>query len=88
MMLAANPATGDTRRFLTGPRGCEVTGVIETPDGRTMFVNIQHAGEGATDFSNPRNPALVSSWPDGPGISRPRSATVVIRKADGGIIGT
>ena len=27
MMLAADPATGDIRRFLTGPRGCEVTGI-------------------------------------------------------------
>jgi secreted PhoX family phosphatase len=42
MMLAADPATGETRRFLTGPRGCEVTGVVTTPDGRSMFVSIQH----------------------------------------------
>ena len=30
-------------------------------------------------------PGAVSTWPDGTG--RPRSATVVIRKADGGVIG-
>ena len=44
-MLAVDPATGEFRRFLTGPRGCEVTGFHMTPDNRTMFVNIQHPGE-------------------------------------------
>ncbi len=32
MMLVANPATGELKRFLTGPRGCEVTGVVLSPD--------------------------------------------------------
>jgi secreted PhoX family phosphatase len=45
VMLAADVQTGDVRRFLVGPAGCEVTGVTETPDGRTLFVNIQHPGE-------------------------------------------
>jgi uncharacterized protein len=88
MMLAADPTTGEVRRFLTGPRGCEITGVITTPDGRTMFVNIQHPGETASERSNPASPTAVSSWPDGPAGGRPRSATVVIRKSDGGVIGT
>jgi hypothetical protein len=88
MMLAADPTTGDTRRFLTGPRGCEVTGVITTPDMRTMFVNIQHPGEPASETSNPNAPAAVSSWPDGPGVGRPRAAPVVIRRNDGGLMGT
>jgi secreted PhoX family phosphatase len=88
MMLAADPASGNTRRFLTGPRGCEVTGIITTPDLRTMFINIQHPGEPASGDSNPNNPGAISTWPDGPGIARPRAATVVIRKDDGGVIGT
>jgi len=33
------------RRFLVAPRGAEVTGLTETEDGRTLFVNIQHPGE-------------------------------------------
>ena len=79
------------RRFLTGPRGCEITGVITTPDQRTMFVNVQHPGESTTfwneQFGAPStgNPATVSSWPFG---GRPRPATVVIRKLDGGKIGS
>jgi uncharacterized protein len=86
-MLAADPATGEVRRFLTGPRFCEVTGVTSTPDGRTLFVNIQHPGEPGTGENNPSNPGANSTWPDGPGIGRPRSGTLVITKDDGGVIG-
>ncbi len=32
------------RRFLVGPKECEITGITETPDGRAIFVNIQHPG--------------------------------------------
>jgi secreted PhoX family phosphatase len=34
------------------------------------------------------NPTVFSKWPDGATGGRPRSATVVIRKNDGGVIGT
>ena len=87
-MLAADPVTREVRRFLTGPRGCEVTGATGTPDGRTMFVNIQHPGETPSERSNPATPQGISAWPEGPAGGRPRSATVVIRRADGGLIGT
>ncbi|WP_395108320.1 PhoX family protein [Actinomadura sp. SCN-SB] len=89
-MLAADPRTGDLRRFLVGPRGCEVTGVVTTPDQRTMFVNIQHPGEDTAFWGTPTpaNPRAVSNWPDHDPAGRVRSATVVIRKRDGGIIGT
>jgi secreted PhoX family phosphatase len=84
-MLAADLATGEIRRFLTGPRGCEITGVIGTPDGRSLFVNAQHPGETPSERSDPAKPTAISGWPDG---GRPRSATVVIRRQDGGLIGT
>jgi len=84
-MLAADVTTGEVRRFLTGPAGCEITGVTSTPDLRTMFVNIQHPGESASERSDPNEPMKISKWPDG---GRPRSATVVITKNDGGRIGT
>jgi len=82
-MLAANPYVDDAdgvpeiRRFFTGIPGGEVTGVVTTPDQRTMFVNIQHPGE-----SEP------STWPSKVPGATPRSATVVITKDDGGVIGT
>lgn len=84
-MLAVDPETNAIRRFLTGPHGCEVTGVVTTPDGTTMFVNIQHPGETASERGDPARPTAVSAWPHG---ERPRSATVVIRKDDGGVIGS
>ena len=94
-MVCADPNTGATRRFLTAPPNAEVTGVTMTPDGRTMFVGIQHPGEDSTAA----NPTQFSNWPqaqfshasDGvtalpPG--RPRSAVVVVTKDDGGLIGS
>ena len=86
-MLAADIHTGEIRRFLTGPNGCEITGITATPDSRTMFVNIQHPGETASERSDPNAPKAVSIWPDGPKGGRPRSSTIVIRKNDGGVIG-
>ncbi|MFG6460990.1 PhoX family protein [Roseateles sp. DXS20W] len=95
MMVCADPATGETRRFLTGPNKCEITGITMTPDGRTLFVGVQHPGEDAP-FTNPTQ---FSNWPqnqwsveaDGTTplpAGRPRSAVVVITKDDGGVIGT
>lgn len=84
-MLAADPVTGEVRRFLVGPVGQEITGVTMTPDGRTMFVNIQHPGANtsAEDFASGK---MTSHWPSG-GTSVPRSATVVITRVDDGVIG-
>ena len=83
-MLACDRATGEVRRFLTGPVNCEIAGATQTPDGTTMFVNIQHPGETPSDRSEPNEPNRFSNWPFG---GRPRSATVVIRRQDGGVIG-
>jgi uncharacterized protein len=85
------------KRFMTAPLGAEITGVAESPDGKTLFVNIQHPGEN-TSSANFTAKAFESNWPGngagvpayGPGgtAARPRSATVVITKNDGGVIGT
>ncbi|MES2992436.1 MAG: PhoX family phosphatase [Pseudomonadota bacterium] len=83
-MLAMDRGTGEVRRFLTGPVNCEITGAAFTPDGTTVFVNVQHPGETPSDRSDPKEPNKFSSWPNG---GRPRSATVVIRRVDGGVIG-
>ncbi len=85
------------RRFLTAPLGAEVTGLAESPDGKTLFINIQHPGEN-TAAANIGDPAKFEShWPgNGGGVApygaggaaaRPRSATVMITKNDGGIVG-
>ncbi len=73
------------RRFLIGPKGCEVTGVTEAPGGRALFVNIQHPGEDSKSVQD-----LQSQWPGNRGYGRsgrPRSATIVITRTDGGVIG-
>ncbi|HEY0848185.1 MAG TPA: PhoX family phosphatase [Noviherbaspirillum sp.] len=83
--VGAAPGNTRLRRFLVGPKECEITGLAETPDGKALFVNIQHPGEDTTpDFSNPAS--FGSHWPDG-GNARPRSATIVITKNDGGKVG-
>ena len=87
-MLACDRNTGEIRRFLTGPVNCEITGATLTPDGRTMFINIQHPGETPTDRSDPAEPTKFSNWPDYKAGGRPRSSTVAIRRVDGGLIGT
>lgn len=80
-MLCADVATGRIKRFMTGPRGCEITGCVVTPDRRTLFVNIQHPGETRDEGG------AEGHWPDG-GTTRPRSATAVVRRRDGGVVGT
>jgi hypothetical protein len=87
---------GDTRlkRFLVAPKGAEVTGLTETADGKTLFVNIQHPGENTDALGNAAAFQFESQWPAaaqgaqqyGSG-QRPRSATLVITRQDGGVIG-
>lgn len=74
------------KRFLVGPIDCEITGVDTTPDGRTLFVGIQHPGEtGAVATPNSAWPA--SQTGPAPAGTRPRSAIAVITKNDGGVVG-
>jgi secreted PhoX family phosphatase len=82
------------KRFLVGPVDQEITGLAETPDGKALFLNVQHPGE-ETPFSVIGDPSKYTShWPGnagyGPGgaNARPRSATVVVVKNDGGRVGT
>ena len=74
-MLVADPATGEIRRFLVGPRQAEVTGLTWSADRRTLFVGIQHPGEKGD-----------SHFPGG-GRTVPRSSVVAITRDDGGVIG-
>lgn len=85
-MLAADPVNNVIRRFLVGPIGQEITGVVTTPDQKTMFINVQHPGATTTpeEFAAGQ---LVSHWPHD-GALYPRSATVVISREDGGVIGS
>jgi len=85
------PGADKLKRFLVGAKDCEITGMCETPDGKAMFINIQHPGEGTkmSDIADPTK--YTSQWPSSAGYGagkRPRSATIVITKNDGGRIGS
>jgi uncharacterized protein len=70
------PERGRLRQLASGPVGSELCGCEFTPDGRTLFLSVQHPGEGGT-IENAR-----SHWPDGPGQPA-RSALLAIEREDG-----
>lgn len=74
-MLVADPDSGEIKRFMVGPRECEVTGIAWSPDLKTVFIGIQHPGEKGD-----------SHYPGG-GQSVPRSTVIAITRDDGGLIG-
>lgn len=74
------------RRFLVGPKQCEITGIAMTPDYKAIFINVQHPGEDSPSYAKPE-----SNWPatqkdPSNKTARPRSATVVITRKNGGVI--
>ncbi len=111
-LLVSDVTTGEVKRFMVGPSGCEITGITWSPDGKVVFVNIQHPGELAshpraasinarfaaiTDTAArdlailnyvARHPVEFSTWPDGAQATRPRAATLAIRRNDGGVVGS
>lgn len=92
--MGKKPTASTLKRFLVGPKDQEITGLAETPDGKFIFVNVQHPGEetAVADVGSPAN--YTSHWPGNAGYgaggadARPRSATVMIFKNDGGRVGT
>ncbi len=73
-MLVVDPRDpGNPRRLFMGVSGDEVTGFAYTPDRRTVFINIQHPGNGDPSATN---------FPLNDGVSIPRDATVAIRHKD------
>ena len=90
--IGAQPTEATLRRFLVGPVGSEITGITETPDGKAIFVNIQHPGENISREAIGDPSQYQSHWPGNAGYgrgganARPRSATIVVTRDDGGLI--
>lgn len=85
--LWALSTDGDTRgtgrAFFRAPNGAEVCGPRFAPDGETLFLAVQHPGDGATaSFEAP-----TTRWPDFDDAMPPRPSIVAIRKKGGGQIG-
>lgn len=78
--LQACPTTGPDRgrvkRFLTAPKGAEVTGPCFTPANTSLFVAIQHPGEDGT-LDDPQ-----SVWPNYD-TGYPRPAVWFVTKPEG-----
>jgi secreted PhoX family phosphatase len=66
---------GAVRQFMSGPIGAEICGCEPVPDGRTMFLSVQHPGTGGSAA------APASHWPDG-GTAAPRSSLIAIYPED------
>lgn len=49
---------GKVVRVASAPRDAELTGPCFSPDGKTLFLSVQHPGEQTTDVNNP-----TSLWP-------------------------
>ncbi len=68
--LEGGASGGDILQFASAPVEAELTGPAFTPDGRTLFLAVQHPGEETED---PKNP--TSTWPNG---DEPKSSVVAI----------
>jgi uncharacterized protein len=72
----SGPERGRLVQIASAPVGAEICGCEFTPDGQTLFLAIQHPGEGGSVDSP------VSHWPDGNGLPA-RSAVIAISREDG-----
>jgi hypothetical protein len=75
------PGRALPRMLYATPLGAGATGPCFTPDGTTLFVSVQHPGEGSM-FRFP-----TTRWPDfAPGMP-PRPSVVAIQRVAGGPVG-
>lgn len=66
------PFAGIAYQFASGPIHSEMTGPAWTPDGKTLFLSVQHPGEESASLDE-----LSSHWPNG-GTEIPLPATLAI----------
>ncbi|HEV7234264.1 MAG TPA: alkaline phosphatase PhoX, partial [Sphingorhabdus sp.] len=65
-MFYVDQVTKQSKRFLVGPLGNEITGLAYTPDLRTFFINVQHpTGNWPVAGQAPRSSTVVVTRNDG-----------------------
>ncbi|MEI2512891.1 PhoX family protein [Acinetobacter soli] len=85
-IVGAKVTDENLRRFLVGPKECEITGIAMTPDNKAIFINVQHPGEDSSSYDKPSSHWPATQIDPSNTTARPRSATVVITRKDGGVI--
>ncbi|MEF9601439.1 PhoX family phosphatase [Paracoccus sp. PXZ] len=84
-------ARGTSRLFYRVPVGAELCGPCPSPDMTTMFVAVQHPGDGGDDWEGHGRPSyyedLSTRWPDFRDDMPVRPAVVAITRQGGGRIG-
>ncbi len=64
-MFHVDQRTKQSKRFLVGPLGCEITGIAYTPSLTDFFVNIQHpTGNWPINGEKPRSSTIVVTRTD------------------------
>lgn len=67
----SGPAAGRVYRVASAPKDAEFTGPCFSPDGKTLFLSVQHPGETTVDLKQP-----TSRWPTGSTLPRPAVVTI------------
>lgn len=81
-MDTEGPGRALAKCLFAAPVGAEVCGPCFTPDGRTLFLSVQHPGEDSENLES-----ATTLWPDFEEGVPPRPSVVVIEREDGDEIG-
>ena len=83
-------ARGTSRLFYRVPVGAEMCGPVFTENGESLFLAIQHPGDGGEDWDGHGRPSYyedpATRWPDFQDDMPVRPAVVVVTKQGGGKI--
>ncbi len=72
VVMRTGPQAGIPVQVASAPTDAEFTGPLFSPDGKTLFLSVQHPGEQSKDKTN-----LTSRWPSGKGL--PRASVVTLQ---------
>ncbi len=73
VLMRNGPQSGEVIRVASAPTDAEFTGPFFSPDGKTLFLSVQHPGERSRSKDE-----LTSHWPEG-GDALPRSGVITLQ---------